>query len=263
MSHLLHSNTWNEETLFSDFHRDGFVCVDSVLSTDLVHCALLGVHNVLNGHYDTGKAPLFSQNVGNQVETNRVGQIHWANSAISDLVKNPAIGQIISVISGSSRIKLWGSQLYFKPARQRPLCQIGFHRDSQHLPCFKKGCYTIWIPLVDVSSDNGAIIYIKGSHDHRDENIGLGADVPNVTTLIESKYSSNYEAIQAKVGDICIHHQDIVHGSMNNSSSSYRAALALSVVSDDCLFDKEEDYYNIRDILNDSSLVYVYGDDDV
>ena len=263
MSHLLHSDTWDEEKLFSDFHRDGFVCVGNVLSTNSVHRALDGVRDVLNGYYDTDKAPLFHQDIGSRIETNRVGQIHWSNSAIFELACNSFIGEIVSIISGSNQIKLWGSQLYLKPSKQRPLCQIGFHRDSQHLPCFRKGCYTIWIPLVDINPDSGSIIYIKGSHQDQTVNDGLGADVPNVRDLIKSDFATNHEIIQAKAGDICIHHQDLIHGSMNNTSDKIRPAIALSVLSDDYLFNSEKDYYDVGNIISSSELVYIYGDSDV
>jgi phytanoyl-CoA hydroxylase len=104
------------------------------------------------------------------------------------------------------------------------------HQDGYYYCLVPNEALTVWIPLDDVSAENGALHYWKGSHKkgllpHGASNVlgfsqgakdGIGGGVGSETVL------------EVKRGDCLIHHSLMLHSAGPNTSERMRRALGLT-----------------------------------
>ena len=93
---------------------------------------------------------------------------------------------------------------------------------------------TIWVPLQDVDSSNGALQVVDGSHlfdvDHNTLR-GFHAAAPEEQT--STWPVSSVRTLEVKRGQISVHHSRTVHGSGPNSTATPRVALAIHLQPDE------------------------------
>jgi hypothetical protein len=252
----------------TSFTENGFLIQEAIFTQILVAQVRNAVNDVLNGIYDTGLPPQYCVNVNCPHSVNRIGQIHYANSYIRQMLCNPVIGNLVAALSGASTVKLWGSQLYYKPPHQSAVDQIGYHRDAQHLPEIQSGGFTVWIPLTDATPESGTLRYLIGSHQITEPTQLIGAQDPNVESQLQrlkTQWGENKcqeYPVYLTAGGLSIHHQDTIHASLCNESSSPRVAIAASIVTDKTCYHRSSqssgNCYSIRDIINDNSRSHEY-----
>lgn len=247
------------------FDKCGFVIDKDVFTNDIVVSARNGVYEVLEGIYDTGIAPQFLVDVNHPQAVNRVGQIHLANRAIAKLLCCPAIGRLIAKLTGANSVTLWGSQLYFKPSAQNAACQIGCHRDSQHLPGITDGGLYAWIPLTSTHRECGTLTYLIGSHKTTTLMQMSGAQDPDIDSQLQlfrhrfGQDSYPQYPLNLSPGDLSIHHQDTIHFSQCNVRLKPRIAIGISIVTDKTTYSWTDDSYGIRHMLNDPHWCHKYN----
>lgn len=250
------------------FKKNGFFIQENVFTQAMLTKANCAVADVMNGIYQTGTAPLYSVDVNSPRAINRIGQIHYADSRIHALLCNPAIGNMVARLSGASRVRLWGSQLYYKPPHQSKEHQIGYHRDTQHMPGILGGGLTLWIPLSDTTPDSGTLRYLIGSHRAREYLTLAGAHDPDVASQLNYLKSQLGEQrcqefpVYLRAGGIAIHDQDTLHASLCNLSDHPRIAIAASIVTDKTRYHVAADTFGICDMINDPTRSYEYALDE-
>lgn len=222
------------------FQEQGFALVEKpVFNARKMRSALKCAIEVTNGIFETGLAPWAMMNTDNHHKIQRVAQIHIANETLYKLVSSPRIGQLVAQITGAKRVKIWGSQLYYKPQKSGEGGVVGYHRDTEHMPFFAQGALTAWLPLNYFNDMSGALSFVSGSHKWPTDNPFSGAEkqaFKKQKQQLQDYYAQQHWQEQASVirpGCLSLHHQDLLHGSPENQSSTPRWALGIGLLIDD------------------------------
>lgn len=154
--------------------------------------------------------------------------------AIGRVVLAPKVGRIASSLAGSPEIRLFNSELIYKP----PGPTVGWHVDKAYWPtCTSKNMLTAWIPLHDCPVDMGPLSVIDGSH--------LWRETEQIRRLRQGKtfLASDREQMMAelrqyapkcrerqlalRLGQVSFHHCLTFHGSSGNLTDRPRLAVVL------------------------------------
>ncbi|WP_028301836.1 phytanoyl-CoA dioxygenase family protein [Oceanospirillum beijerinckii] len=246
--------------LADKYNDDGFIIIeDSGISKDLVLDAKQAVYRILKKEYQTGIEPWCF--VGDGVsEITRISQVHLSDPCIYKLLTSEHLGKAASQISGAKKVKIWGSQLYYKPVGAGKQGHVGLHRDSEHVPFFAKNAITMWLPLTDILMNSGPITYVKESHQWETKFKYSGGHIQDINTqkalmrceCPENTWQEEYALIPA--GGVCFHHMDTLHGSGENHSDLERIAIAVGLVTDKTCFDDEAEDFGYAAILDDDRM---------
>ena len=96
----------------------------------------------------------------------------------------------------------------------------GMHQDYP-FSVGSKNSITIWIPLQDVSTKNGCLKLVEGSHKMKKI---YKTDKNNI---IKNQYKFNFKNVPCKIGDALIFSQCLIHKSGYNSSNSVRFSIQI------------------------------------
>ena len=151
-----------------------------------------------------------------------------------DLLWNPAFCMAAhQLLEGP--VRQFHDQIFSKPAQDGGV--VAWHQDYsywtwtqplQHLSC--------WVALDDVSTENGCLYYVPGSHRWGLLPItGLTGDMDAVREVLDDEQIAAFEArvpIELRRGEAAFHHPLLMHGSYDNRSDRPRRAVVLNVVRD-------------------------------
>ena len=106
---------------------------------------------------------------------------------------------------------------------------LGYHQDwtfsdQEHWPAIN-----IWIPLQDVSKENGTLRLIPGSHRL---NVPVrGRNIPSPLEQLDKKWLEQHAiSLEVKAGEAVCFHEKLIHGSGPNYSDQTRPAVSLVVM---------------------------------
>ncbi len=129
-------------------------------------------------------------------------------------------------------IILWGTTIFGKPAA----CGKGtpWHQDGDYYPIRPLETLSLWIALDDVSTENGPMRFIPGSHKekrlyphHREENPGY-----TIHDVCDAEYfdPSTAQDLIIEAGQVSCHDVYMIHGSRSNRTGNRRAALVVRLM---------------------------------
>lgn len=136
-------------------------------------------------------------------------------------------------------IILWGTTLFGKPAHSGK--ETPWHQDGGYYPIRPLETLTMWIPLDDVTPENGPMSFIPGSHrsrrlfshswqDGKDKTINLVTDAEHFD-------ESAAEPLILKAGQVSFHDVYLIHGSTANRTDRRRAAFIVRLMPASSLYD--------------------------
>ena len=215
------------------FHRDGFLCVEDVLSPE--HVDRLGKRADLIASGDAAHIPpdrIQLEKVVRDGETKvddqrlAVRKLYWLagyDDVLLEHAKQESVVDIIADLLDTGDIKLYADQLFMKP----PMIGAaqGWHQDSgsfkDHFPM---DLVTAWAAIDDATVENGCLQFVPGSHKwgllSKDE---VGRISPNLGVTDE------YPAIPGPLnsGSVSFHHSLTLHASAPNTSGNRRRGYAV------------------------------------
>ncbi|MEM9709941.1 MAG: phytanoyl-CoA dioxygenase family protein [Pseudomonadota bacterium] len=162
------------------------------------------------------------------------------NDVVRELVRFPAIGAIAARLARSRAVRLFDDQLVVKPpaaGEDASKTVVGWHTDGSYWStCTSNAMLTAWIPLHDVSEENGTLCVVAGSHrwDESDHVRGFNdTDFNSLESRIGRKVGGDLiHPVNMKKGQMSFHHMRALHGSMPNVSLAPRCAVALHMQDD-------------------------------
>lgn len=247
------TNTYTNQLL-----TDGFVIYDEpIVPNHLLAKAKIGVQEVMQGAYDTGIAPVTFATSAHQDVLQRVSKVHVANIAIRELIMQSSIGKLASEILGAKQVKLWGSQLYYKPPNKGLAGNVGWHRDSQHIDCFEGDIVVAWVALDEVLEPSGCLKYIKSSHCQGSFSNPIGGNFQHLeqesTRLMTKHPTEKWEEVNVilPAGGVSFHHWDLIHGSGANLTDTPRIGLSLGIASQNFRIKDDKWDFGFKSIIND------------
>lgn len=144
----------------------------------------------------------------------------------------------------SETVNFFGDQMFVKEAGTRE--RTAFHQDATYFEIEGDQCCVLWIPCDPVTLENGAMMYVRGSH--RDGKLyqpnvfvaqtplpgAQGEPLPDI-----EGHMSDYDIVHFDVepGDVIVHHYLTLHGAgANHSRYQVRRAASLRYCGDDIRF---------------------------
>ncbi|MFT4925765.1 MAG: ectoine hydroxylase-related dioxygenase (phytanoyl-CoA dioxygenase family) [Phenylobacterium sp.] len=229
----------------NDYQKAGFALFDQpIIAPELLANARARVDAIKRGECNTGHAHWGITNQDKPDQLQRISQVHICEQAFHDLLTQSGIGQRLAECVGAKQLKVWGSQLYIKPpAGPRGdggddiTGHVGWHRDSQHIPFYHSGVFTLWIPLHATQSASAPITYIKGSHIDGVFDLPTGADELQLSeerARLSVGSHHEWQEVEAILpeGGMSIHHWHMIHGSAANTTADTRYGLSVGVATE-------------------------------
>lgn len=105
---------------------------------------------------------------------------------------------------------------------------LPYHQDWNIVDETRARSYNLWIPLVDVNSENGTMNVVPGSHQNE-----LTFRGPNISNAIPQIEPNSVFPIQIKTGQAVLYDHALWHSSPPNNSSQIRPAVVCGVVPND------------------------------
>lgn len=156
-------------------------------------------------------------------------------------VKRGAAPEIAASLLESNTVRFFGDQVFVKEPGTRE--RTAFHQDATYFEIDGDQCCVLWIPVDPVQLENGAMVYVRGSHADRKlykPNVFVsqtplpgaeGCDLPDI-----EGHPEEYDLIHFDVepGDVLVHHYRTIHGTGGNTSRyQVRRAASIRYCGDD------------------------------
>jgi ectoine hydroxylase-related dioxygenase (phytanoyl-CoA dioxygenase family) len=126
-------------------------------------------------------------------------------------------------------IVLWITRVLCKPpAKGR---EVPWHQDGEYWPMRPLATCSVWIALDPVSTENGCMRFIPGSHSQQELYRHHVSDRDNLVLNLELDQDQFDEAqavnVELEPGQMSLHDVRLIHGSLANTSGRRRAALIM------------------------------------
>ncbi len=122
--------------------------------------------------------------------------------------------------------KLLGGAYVVKPGNGKGILQA--HQDWNLVDETKQRSYNLWIPLIDVNEDNGALFVLPKSHakilNYR------GPQIPSMFKGIEQELWSYLTPLRMKAGYALLYDHALLHGSPPNKTTKDRLGIVVGIV---------------------------------
>jgi len=160
---------------------------------------------------------------------------------------NKEILNIVEQLIGKN-FALWNSSFFAKPAFNGHATP--WHQDGQYWPIRPLATCSVWLAIDNVTSTNGCLKFIKGSHKEKVLKKHKYNDSKKLTLnqeILKSEYTEkNSVDLILKRGQISLHDVYMVHGSEENKSSKSRRAMTMRFMPTTSVFDHRF-VFNTRD----------------
>lgn len=144
---------------------------------------------------------------------------------------HPAVMDIATQLIGPDVI-LWGTTIFGKPAHSGK--ETPWHQDGEYYPIEPLEVLTIWIPLDNVTPENGPMRFIPGSHKQRKlfSHSWVEGDNKTINLVCDSKHfdEATSEDLLLEAGQVSFHDVYMIHGSSANRTDKRRAAFIVRLM---------------------------------
>ena len=145
------------------------------------------------------------------------------SEALFDLITHPKVLDVLETLIGSA-IQFNGDFWVRPKLPKEKLTTLPWHQDSAYMPNTENDTHlTVWVPLVDVKTENGALQFLPGSHKlglqtyHRV--LGEAFAVP---VLPPASSNSGIDTLEMQKGDLLVFNNLVFHRSLVNQSDTIR-----------------------------------------
>jgi non-haem Fe2+, alpha-ketoglutarate-dependent halogenase len=207
------------EAQVAAFRRDGFVHPVRALSEEEAAACLRRVDD-------------FEASSGEKASVRLRTKAHLLMPWLHELVRHPRVLDAVEDVLGPD-ILCWGGGIFVKRARDPSF--VSWHQDTWYWSWQPKDAVTVWLAFTDASPENGGVRYIPGSH-KRPVNTHEWTNRPNnlLTTSLEVAGGVDEKAAvdtALKAGEMILHHERVVHGSLPNTSDRPRIGFSIQYVA--------------------------------
>lgn len=212
---------------------------DTTLENLLHHMDLL-----YRGEYETGIPPRSVHwKYGDDPQKLRMStNIHISDRAMYELVTNPILGAIAASLLGTEQVRLFTSEMFYKPARGSGtnLGNVGWHQDFHYWKFTESPTLlTAWVAFNDVSLENGCVQMAPGSHKwglQSQEDSFFEQELEKQEVSMKEKLEFKAVPIELKAGQVSFHHALTYHGSGRNISDRPRCSMAIHLMAGETRF---------------------------
>ena len=142
--------------------------------------------------------------------------------------RHPQILDMLEQLLGPDLI-LWITRVLCKPAAKGR--EVPWHQDGEYWPMRPLATCSVWIALDPVSTANGCMRFIPGSHRQQELYRHHVSNRDNLVLNLELDQDQFDEAkavnVELEPGQMSLHDVRLIHGSLANVSGQRRAALIM------------------------------------
>lgn len=223
------------------FHENGFWLAPRVLDDGALERLRAAMDDVYAGRFETGRPPWAGgwQDTGDPTGIRKTDNAHWANLTLRDLALNATIGAMAARLMGTPEVRLWHDQLLYKPG-QGPAAaasqagNVGWHQDHGYWRCTQPDLITAWVAFDDVTTQNGCMLVVPGSHRWGllPESDFFNTDIETVRARLAARTGHAFEPVPCELpaGAVSFHHCLTVHASGPNLTPRPRRSLVLHLM---------------------------------
>ncbi len=217
----------------AQFHEKGWIVPQWSLPEDLVEEMRREYEALLARNPDIESDIILAPHQTNGGSMGIKGSEKWLEFAT-----HPALMAMARQLIGDDII-LWGTTLFGKPAHSGK--ETPWHQDGGYYPIRPLETLTMWIPLDDVTLENGPMSFIPGSHKARElfsHSWKDGNDKTiNLVTDSEHFDEASAEPLILRAGQVSFHDVYLIHGSTANRTDKRRAAFIVRLMPASSLYD--------------------------
>lgn len=155
-----------------------------------------------------------------------IGSQKWLEFAT-----HPGLMAIARQLIGDDII-LWGTTIFGKPAQNGK--ETPWHQDGEYYPIQPLEVLTIWIPLDDVTPENGPMRFIPGSHKAHElfSHSWVEGDDKTINLVCDAEHfdEATAEPLLLRAGQVSFHDVYMIHGSHANRTDQRRAAFIVRLM---------------------------------
>jgi non-heme Fe2+,alpha-ketoglutarate-dependent halogenase len=174
----------------------------------------------------------FEAETGEKASRRLRTKAHLLMPWLADLVRHPGILDAVEDIIGPD-ILCWGGGIFVK--RPHDPSFVSWHQDTWYWSWQPKEAVTAWLAFTDSTPENGAVRYLAGSHDRPIATHSTLANPNNLLTTSLEVAGGVDEAkavdTSLKAGEMILHHERVVHGSLPNSSDRPRVGFSIQYIA--------------------------------
>ena len=226
------------------FRRDGVIALRGVLPLELVESLDAPVAEAMVDPDTTADMTELRRSLGGTGDGGGrflSGVDHWRRiPALRSFALESPLPELVAELLESATLRLYEDSVLVKePGTRAPTM---FHQDLSYFSVDGDQICTTWVPIDTVDRSSGALGYVRGSH--RDPTSwrpnlfvstdpthdGPGTDVPD---LHARPGNADIVWIEARPGDVLVHHARTLHGAGPNASSRPRRAISVRYCGDD------------------------------
>lgn len=158
---------------------------------------------------------------------------HVKYGPVYDLIKHPRIVAYVKDLLGENLVG-WGAHYFCKMPHDGKI--VSWHQDASFWPLTPSKTVTVWLAIDDADVDNACMRFVAGSHrlghltyrmSENDEQSVLNQTVDGAEQFGEVIND------ELKAGEISLHSDLLLHGSLANNSDRRRCGLTLRYASTD------------------------------
>lgn len=203
------------------YQERGYVIPDFRLPEDLLERLRTGMEGMLATYTDVQQEDLANPHM--LPPTQGAGMNPFMQTA-----RHPGLLDIIEQLIGPD-IVLWITRILCKPAVKGR--EVPWHQDGEYWPMRPLATCSAWVAIDPVSTTNGCMRFIPGSHRRQELYRHHVSDRDNLVLNLELDQDQFDEAdavnVELQPGQVSFHDVRLIHGSLANQSGQRRGALIL------------------------------------
>jgi phytanoyl-CoA hydroxylase len=230
----------------ASYQEHGFVVIEDLLDADelaawrdAVDEAVAERGNVAIPGFPgapEGAEPTYYQ----KVFTQRVN-LWQTNEKVKALMIDERIGRLAADLAGVDGLRLYHDQALIKEPWGNP---TAFHLDVPYWAFTSADAISIWIALDDATLQNGALLFIPGSHRaQRFDNVGIGPALGGLFDVYPEFGSVTPVAAPMRAGSCSFHNGLTAHGAGANMTPHRRRAMTAGFMPQGSVFNGGSSIY--------------------
>lgn len=213
----------------SSFHKDGHILLRGVAAPNEISIYHSAIRQAVE-RFNTEKRALEDRDTYAKAFL-QVMNLWVRDDAVRRFTLARRFGKIAADLLGVDGIRIYHDQALYKEAGGG---RTPWHQDQHYWPLDTDNTVTMWMPLVDVTSDMGTMSFASGSQVE-----GYLGDLPisdhsddELKKFIEARGYPTINSGDMKAGDATFHTGWTLHGAPGNQSSVAREVMTIIYVAD-------------------------------
>lgn len=156
-------------------------------------------------------------------------QLWMDHDKVRALMLDERIGKMAADLEGVDGIRVWHDQTLIKMPWGNP---TSWHQDNPKWSFTSDHAVSIWIALDEVTTHNGCLYFVPGSHHERYEDVGTSRPMAEIFQQNPAPQSVDPVPAPMRAGACSFHNGLTVHGAGANMTRGARRAMTCAFMPD-------------------------------